>query len=68
MRTGVAVRTLRSRKEFPGGARLFLLFPLDVTSEEVEGIDLLRVSLRIGLRIRAEQGLLDQLRAPAFGV
>jgi len=40
---GLAVGTLGSGDQFPGGARFLALFPFDVASKEVERIDLLRV-------------------------
>jgi hypothetical protein len=46
------VGTLRRRKHLPGGARLFLLFPFQSTSEEIERIDFPRISVRTGLNIR----------------
>jgi len=50
MGTGVVMRTLSSRKDVPGGARLFLLQPLDVPGEKVKQIDFLLMSFGGGLK------------------
>ena len=51
MSTGITVRTLRGRQQFPSSARFFPLFPRQVTAEQVERIDLKRVSPGTGLKI-----------------
>jgi hypothetical protein len=65
MSAGIAVQTLSSREDVPGGARLFMLQPLDVTGEQVEEIDFLRVSTGGGLKIRVARRRLHPRCAPS---
>jgi hypothetical protein len=60
MGTSIGVQTLRSSQQFPGGAGIFPLLPLEVTGKQIERVDFLRLSMRSGLNIGA-------VRAPESG-
>jgi hypothetical protein len=51
--TSIAVRTLSSGQQFPGGAGLFPLLPLEVTGKQIERIDFLRAGVGTELKIGA---------------
>src|SRR5579864_1848740 len=67
MSASVGVRASSGRQQLPGSARFFLLFPRQVTGEQIEGIDLLRVRPGTRLKIRAGPWPLNRRCAPSCG-
>jgi len=65
MSTSIAVRTLSGGQQFPGGAGIFPLLPLEVAGKQIERVNFLRVSLRTGLNVGLKVGLkFGTVRAP----